>query len=123
MTGGTTSCFCLMRLHIGTRPAPTTACPGEVGSDSPIMDMGITVTLYILHRTRMEAGRQVQPGAIRYCVSCHRNPRSAGAERALELGPGAALSHMASALFPDGRARAVEDFHTLAGLRTWLRRA
>ena len=29
---------------------------------------------------------------------------------------------MASALFPDGLARAVEEFHTLAGLRTWLQR-
>ena len=56
-------------------------------------------------------------------AACLESCRSAGAERALELGPGAALSHMASALFPDGRARAVEDFHTLAGLRTWLRRA
>jgi hypothetical protein len=30
---------------------------------------------------------------------------------------------MAAALFPDGRARAVEEFRTLAGLRTWLQRA
>jgi tetratricopeptide (TPR) repeat protein len=44
----------------------------------------------------------------------------AGAETALELGPGTALSHMASALFRDGRVRAVEEFRTLAGLRTWL---
>jgi hypothetical protein len=56
-------------------------------------------------------------------AACLESCRSAGAERALELGPGAALSHMASVLFPDGRACAVEDFHTLAGLRTWLRRA
>jgi hypothetical protein len=44
-------------------------------------------------------------------------------ETALELGPGTALSHMASAPFPDGRAPAVEEFRTLAGLRTWLQRA
>jgi [acyl-carrier-protein] S-malonyltransferase len=42
---------------------------------------------------------------------------------ALELGPGATLSHMASALFPDGRARSLEEFRSLAGLRTWLQRA
>jgi hypothetical protein len=30
---------------------------------------------------------------------------------------------MASALFPDGRARAVEEFHSLAGLQSWLQRA
>jgi hypothetical protein len=30
---------------------------------------------------------------------------------------------MAAALFLDGRARAVEEFRTLPGLRAWLRRA
>jgi hypothetical protein len=30
---------------------------------------------------------------------------------------------MASALFPVGRTRAVEEFRTLAGLRAWLQRA
>jgi len=30
---------------------------------------------------------------------------------------------MASALFPGGRARAVEEFRTVAGLRAWLQRA
>lgn len=56
-------------------------------------------------------------------AACLESCRSAGAETALELGPGTALTHMASALFPDGRARAVEEFRTLAGLRTWLQRA
>jgi [acyl-carrier-protein] S-malonyltransferase len=56
-------------------------------------------------------------------AACLESCRSAGAETALELGPGTALSRMASALFPDGRARATEDFHTLAGLHTWLQRA
>jgi [acyl-carrier-protein] S-malonyltransferase len=56
-------------------------------------------------------------------AACLESCRSAGAETALELGPGTALSRMASAQFPDGRARAVEEFHTLAGLRTWLQRA
>jgi [acyl-carrier-protein] S-malonyltransferase len=53
-------------------------------------------------------------------AACLESCRSAGAETALELGPGAALSHMASALFRDGRVRAVKEFRTLAGLRTWL---
>jgi [acyl-carrier-protein] S-malonyltransferase len=56
-------------------------------------------------------------------AACLESCRSAGAETALELGPGTALSHMASALFRDGRVRAVEEFRTLAGLRTWLQRA
>jgi [acyl-carrier-protein] S-malonyltransferase len=56
-------------------------------------------------------------------AACLERCRSAGAEAALELGPGTALSHMASAVFPDGRARAVEEFRTLTGLRNWLQRA
>jgi len=55
-------------------------------------------------------------------AACLESCRSAGAAAALELGPGTVLSRMASALFPDGRARAVEEFRTLAGLRTWLQR-
>jgi [acyl-carrier-protein] S-malonyltransferase len=56
-------------------------------------------------------------------AACLESCRSAGVQAALELGPGKALSHMASALFPVGRARAVEEFRTLAGLRTWLQQA
>jgi [acyl-carrier-protein] S-malonyltransferase len=56
-------------------------------------------------------------------AACLESCRSAGAEAALELGPGTALSRMASTLFPDGRARAVEEFRTLAGLQTWLEQA
>jgi [acyl-carrier-protein] S-malonyltransferase len=56
-------------------------------------------------------------------AACLESCRSAGVQAALELGPGSALSHMASALFADGRARAIEEFHTLDGLRTWLQRA
>ena len=56
-------------------------------------------------------------------AACLESCRSAGAEAALELGPGTALSHMAAALFPDGRARAVDEFRTLTGLRKWLQRA
>jgi [acyl-carrier-protein] S-malonyltransferase len=56
-------------------------------------------------------------------AACLESCRSAGAAAALEFGPGAALSRMASALFPDGSARAVEEFRTLAGLRAWLERS
>jgi len=56
-------------------------------------------------------------------AACLESCRSAGALAALELGPGTTLSRMASTLFPDGRARAVEEFRSLAGLRTWLQRA
>lgn len=55
-------------------------------------------------------------------AACLESCRSAGAQAALELGPGTALSRMASPLFPGGRARAVAEFRTLAGLRTWLQR-
>ena len=56
-------------------------------------------------------------------AACLESCRSAGAVAALELGPGATLSHMASALLPDVRARSVEEFRSLTGLRTWLQRA
>jgi [acyl-carrier-protein] S-malonyltransferase len=55
-------------------------------------------------------------------AACLESCRSAGAVAALEFGPGTALSRMASPLFPDDRARAVEEFRTLAGLRSWLQR-
>ena len=55
-------------------------------------------------------------------AACLTACRAAGAETALELGPGAALSHMAARVFPDGRARAAQDFRTLPGLQAWLAR-
>jgi len=55
-------------------------------------------------------------------AACLESCLSAGAAAALELGPGTTLSRMASTLFPDGRARSVEEFRSLAGLRTWLQR-
>jgi [acyl-carrier-protein] S-malonyltransferase len=56
-------------------------------------------------------------------AACLESCVAAGAECALELGPGTALSRMATPLFPEGLARATEDFRTLAGLRAWLQRA
>jgi [acyl-carrier-protein] S-malonyltransferase len=56
-------------------------------------------------------------------AACLESCRSAGVQTALELGPGTVLSHTASMLFPDGRARAIEEFRTVAGVRTWLQRA
>jgi [acyl-carrier-protein] S-malonyltransferase len=56
-------------------------------------------------------------------AACLESCLSAGAVAALELGPGTTLSRMASTRFPDGRARSVEEFRSLAGLRTWLQRA
>ncbi len=55
-------------------------------------------------------------------AACLESCRAAGAVLALELGPGAALSHMAASFFPEGRSRSVEDFRTLDGLRGWLAR-
>jgi [acyl-carrier-protein] S-malonyltransferase len=55
-------------------------------------------------------------------AACLTACRAAGAETALELGPGAALSHMAARVFPQGRARAAQDFRSLPGLQAWLAR-
>ena len=54
--------------------------------------------------------------------ACLEGCRSSGATRALELGPGNALSRMAASFFPEGHARSVADFRTLDGLRAWLAR-
>jgi [acyl-carrier-protein] S-malonyltransferase len=53
-------------------------------------------------------------------AACLESCRAAGAELALELGPGTALSRMAAPLFPEGCARSAEEFRSLAGLRAWL---
>lgn len=44
----------------------------------------------------------------------------AGATVALELGPGAALARMLQARHPDMACRAVTEFRTLDGVRSWL---
>lgn len=46
----------------------------------------------------------------------------AGATVALELGPGAALSRMLQARHPDIACRAVSEFRSLGGVRSWLDR-
>jgi [acyl-carrier-protein] S-malonyltransferase len=56
-------------------------------------------------------------------AACLESCVAAGAECALELGPGTALSRMAARFFPEGLARATDDFRTLAGLQAWLQRA
>lgn len=53
-------------------------------------------------------------------ASCLDSCRAAGAQVALELGPGRALSRMAAEQFPDGAARSVEDFKSIEGLKRWL---
>lgn len=71
----------------------------------------------------MKTGIEKLAGQISTTIdwaACMESCRSAGAERALELGPGSALRHMASSFFPNGHARAAEEFRTLDGLRSWL---
>jgi hypothetical protein len=53
-------------------------------------------------------------------AACLESCRAVGAEKAIELGPGTALSRMAARIFSAGRARSTEEFRTLAGLRDWL---
>jgi [acyl-carrier-protein] S-malonyltransferase len=43
-----------------------------------------------------------------------------GADRLLELGPGAALSDMMRRAYPALPVRSLDDFQTLAGARAWL---
>ncbi len=56
-------------------------------------------------------------------AACLQACREAGATTALELGPGNALAGMVMSALPDVRARALDDFRTLDGVRAWLARA
>jgi [acyl-carrier-protein] S-malonyltransferase len=56
-------------------------------------------------------------------AACLEGCRAAGAELALELGPGTALSRMSTALFPPDRVRSIGEFRGLAGLKAWLSRS
>lgn len=55
-------------------------------------------------------------------AACLDSCLAAGATHALELGPGRALSRMAEPVFGAGRARSVDDFRTIDGVRAWLSR-
>ena len=56
-------------------------------------------------------------------AACLEACDEAGATAALELGPGNALAQIMTNAYPDVRARALDDFRTLAGVRSWLARA
>jgi len=56
-------------------------------------------------------------------MTCLESCREAEAVRALELGPGTALSRMAASYFSSDSVRSADDFRTMAGLRSWLSRA
>jgi [acyl-carrier-protein] S-malonyltransferase len=51
--------------------------------------------------------------------ACHE----LGTRTALELGPGNALSRMATQQLPTLRVRSIEDFRTIEGIRSWLNRS
>lgn len=55
-------------------------------------------------------------------AACLESCVEAEATTFLELGPGRALSQMATSAYPDIPARSFEDFRTLQGVRTWLAR-
>ncbi len=55
-------------------------------------------------------------------AACLEGCVEAGASTFLELGPGRALSEMATGAYPAIPARSLEDFSTLTGVRTWLAR-
>ena len=56
-------------------------------------------------------------------AACLESCLEAGATAALELGPGNALAQMVTNAYPTVGARALDDFCTLGGVRSWLVRA
>ncbi|MGV1908387.1 acyltransferase domain-containing protein [Agrobacterium cavarae] len=53
-------------------------------------------------------------------ASCLESCKEAGASAFLELGPGHALSDMATEVDPRTRSRCAEDFKGLSGIRDWI---
>ena len=78
---------------------------------SPVIDISVG-----MDRLAEQISRTVQwEACLEGCVE-------AGASSFLELGPGRALSEMASGAYPGIPARSLEDFRTLTGVRSWLAR-
>jgi [acyl-carrier-protein] S-malonyltransferase len=78
---------------------------------SPVIDIALG-----MDRLAAQISRTVQwEACLEGCVE-------AGATSFLELGPGRALSEMASGAYPGIPARSLEDFRTLTGIHTWLAR-
>jgi len=95
--------------------------PAGVASDIRLLSGIDGDTIYDIETGIDKLARQIST-TIDW-AACLESCRSAGAVAALELGPGTALSRMASPLFPDGQVRAADEFRTLTGLRSWLKRA
>jgi [acyl-carrier-protein] S-malonyltransferase len=55
-------------------------------------------------------------------AACMEACRSAGAARALELGPGDALARMMSSVLDEGDCRSVSEFRTIDGIVRWVNR-
>ena len=75
--------------------------------------------------THIEAGLDKLSAQISQTVqwaACLRGCIEAGATAFLEVGPGHALSDMASHAYPDVPARCLDDFKTLGGAQEWLAR-
>jgi [acyl-carrier-protein] S-malonyltransferase len=54
--------------------------------------------------------------------ACLTACREAGVTRVLELGPGRGLANMAREALPDANCRALDEFRSLEGARSWLQR-
>ncbi|OZI30815.1 hypothetical protein CAL29_22820 [Bordetella genomosp. 10] len=61
-------------------------------------------------------------GSTLHWADCLRNAYERGARCFLELGPGRALSDMASHMGNGVEARSVDDFRTVDGVREWIRK-
>lgn len=55
-------------------------------------------------------------------ASCMDSCHAAGVTKVVELGPGAALAHMAREAIPDADAHSIAEFRSLAGLLKWADR-
>lgn len=64
--------------------------------------------------------RQIQQTVV--WATCMDACHAAGVTKVIELGPGAALAHMAREAMPDADVHSVAEFHSLAGLLKWMKK-
>ena len=110
--GGATAAFAEI-LH---RLQPLGPLRGEVRLLSGVDGAAVFDVSAGLHKLALQISHTIDWAAcLRGCVE-------AGASAFLELGPGRALCAMASEAAPGIEARAVDEFRTLAGLTSWVRK-
>ena len=93
--------------------------PGVRAPDGRLLSGIDGATVFDVRDGLDKLGRQVAQTVD--WAACMEACQSAGATRALELGPGDALARMMAAVIGDRQSRSVADFRSLDGVARWAR--